>query len=581
MSTASTQLLFQTDPALGLPPWIAFNRPLRVLCATRLDDVLPLLREVEIARTHGQWAAGFVTYEAAPAFDPALATHAPGSLPLVWFGLFHAPEPGAAPPWPEAGPGLELKPDLDATTYFERIAAIKEAIARGETYQVNFTLRLRGRAPMDPLTTFARLHHAQRGGYSALVKHPAFTLCSASPELFFLQQGALLTCRPMKGTATRGPSWMDDEAQRTALQASPKDRAENVMIVDMVRNDLGRLTPAGAVHTRSLFDTQRLPTLWQMTSTVEAQTAAGLPEIFSALFPCASITGAPKVRTTQIIQELETGPRGIYTGALGFAGPQNVAQFNVAIRTLFLDHPTGQAEYGIGSGVVWDSEPVREYEECLSKSMILGGNPGPFALLSTLAWRSTSGYALLDRHLARVGRAALYFGFPFDETRVRQVLLEAAGNFREPAQRVRLTVSPDGTPGVETAPLPPPSDRPWRVAWAPESVDTSDPFLYFKTTRRAVYTRARDAQPGVDDVLLWNNRHEATESTMANLAVQRGDVWITPPVACGLLDGVLRAELLACGDLREDVLTIDDVRRAPALALLNSVRGWIPAVLSS
>ncbi len=568
-------LLFQTDPALGLAPWLRFANPVQVLCTHRLEEVRPILSEVEKARSRGLWAAGFVTYEAARAFDPALATHNPGPLPLAWFGLFNPPLPAPAPLWPEADGPLELVPDLEAKAYAARIADIKEAIARGETYQVNFTFRLRGHAPSDPASVFARLHHAQRGGYSALIETPDFSLCSASPELFFLQQDERLTCRPMKGTAARGANWSEDEARGKALQRSEKNRAENVMIVDMIRNDLGRLVPAGAVQTRSLFDVQRLPTLWQMTSTVEAHGRAGLDETFSALFPCASITGAPKVRTTQIIKELETSPRGIYTGAMGFAGPGGLAQFNVAIRTLAVDHRSGRAEYGIGSGVVWDSESESEYDECRSKAHILQHAPGPFQLLATMAWRHEAGFVLLDRHLDRLRRAATYFGFPFNEQTIRQALHSAVQH----KCRIRLLIAPNGSPTIETSPLPAPATTPWKLAIAQEPVDEDDPFLYFKTTHREIYERARRAHPKADDVLLVNRRGEVTETTIANLAIRRGDRWITPPISCGLLDGIQRAELLACGEITEGVLTLDEVRAAPALALLNSVRGWWAASL--
>jgi para-aminobenzoate synthetase/4-amino-4-deoxychorismate lyase len=573
------RLLMQTDPALGLAPWLRFERPQRVLAATRVEEIRPLLREVEAARQRGQWAAGYVTYEAAPAFDDALVTHPAGPLPLAWFALFDAPEPDAEPAWPESGPGLDLQPDVDASTYQSHVARIKEAIARGETYQVNYTLRLHGARPSDPPEeVFARLHHAQRGGYSARLEMPEATICSASPELFFLQHGTRLTCRPMKGTAARGASWTDDEARGQALRHSAKDRAENVMIVDMVRNDLGRLSAAGAVHTERLFDVQRLPTLWQMTSTVTAETGADLEGIFAALFPCASITGAPKVKTTELIRELEATPRGVYTGAIGFVGP-GLAQFNVAIRTLVLDHHRGTAEYGVGSGVVWDSDAGAEYRECLSKALILLPAPAPFHLVATLAWRPGEGYGLLDRHLARLQRAATYFGFAFAPGRILESLQVSASQFPPVPLRVRLRVDHHGSCRVEHRPLPPPADRPWRITLAARPVSSRDRFLHFKTTRRAVYEEAKADFPEHDEVILWNERGEITEGCITNIALQRDGRWVTPPVTCGLLGGVMREEWLASGELIEGIITLDEFRHAPALALFNSVRGWIPAQL--
>ena len=575
-----TTLLLQTDPALGLPPWLRFVHPQRILCAHRLADVLGVLAEAERARQEGSWVAGFVTYEAAPAFDGAMTAHAPGPLPLVWLGVYAEPGP-ASPPGDNPGhSGLALEPDLDAAAYACHLASIKDAIARGETYQVNFTLRLRGPAALDPEAAFAHLYHAQPGGYAACFTHRDFSICSASPELFFLQSGDHITCRPMKGTAPRGCSWADDERRGLTLQQSSKERAENVMIVDMVRNDLGRLAPAGSVETPRLFEVQRLPTLWQMTSTVIARTEAGLPELFSALFPCASITGAPKIKTMEIIRHLESGPRGIYTGALGFAGPGRKAQFNVAIRTLVLDHNRRTAEYGIGSGVVWDSRPACEYEECLSKAWVLGPRARRFDLLATLAWRPETGFVLLHRHLRRLERAARYFGFSFSAAGIAQALQEAVPRFNGTPSRVRLLVDPAGQPTIAHGSLPPVLSHPWRVALSSQPVSSTDRFLYFKTTRREVYEQARSSRPDLDDVILWNERGEITESCLANLALCRNGQWITPPVSCGLLEGIMREELLAQGILREEVIHLDDLARAEGLALLNSLRGWIPARLS-
>ncbi len=575
-----TKLLLQTDPALGLPPWLEFVHPQRILCTRRVEDVLGVLTEAERARQEGSWVAGFVTYEAAPAFDRAFTAHAPGPLPLLWFGVYAEPVPANPPDDIPARPGLALEPDLDAVAYARHLASIKDAIARGETYQVNFTLRLHGPAALEPEDAFAHLYHAQPGGYAACFIHRDFSICSASPELFFLQSGDRVTCRPMKGTAPRGSSWTDDELRGLTLQQSSKERAENVMIVDMVRNDLGRLAPAGSVETPRLFEVQRLPTLWQMTSTVTARTEAGLPGIFSALFPCASITGAPKIRTMEIIQRLERGPRGIYTGALGFAGPGRKAQFNVAIRTLLIDPIRQTAEYGVGSGVVWDSRPEREYEECLSKAWVLGPRARRFDLLATLAWRPETGFVLLHRHLRRLERAARYFGFSFSAAGITQALQEAVPHFNREPCRVRLLVDLAGQPTIAHGPLPPALSHPWRVALASQPVSSADCFLHFKTTHRAVYERAQASRPDMDDVILWNERGEITESCLANLALCRNGQWITPPVSCGLLDGIMREELLAQGILQEEVIHQDDLARAEGLALLNSLRGWIPARLS-
>lgn len=570
------RVLLQGAPALGLPPWIAFRRPLREIAATRLADVAGALRDLEEALAQGHWVAGFLSYEAAPAFDPALRVPPAGPWPLLWFGVYATWQASDPPGTDGPAEGWTGDAAVDAQAYAATIARIKDLIGRGETYQVNYTLRLEGPAPAQPARAFAQLHGAQQGGYSAYIETEDFALCSASPELFFRQHGPLITCQPMKGTAPRG-RWTEEDAERgLALQASAKDRAENVMIVDMVRNDLGRIARPGTVRTVSLFDRQRLPTVWQMTSTVTAETDAGLADILRALFPSASVTGAPKVRTMDIIRQLEDRPRGVYTGAIGFAGPGRMAQFNVAIRTLQVDRRAHRAVYGIGSGIVWDSDAGREYEECRSKALVLQPVPD-FQIQTTLRWEPASGYGLLPRHLARLERAARYFDFVWDPDAVQAALARQAASFPAAARRVRLLVARDGAPTVESGPAPVPSAAPRRVALAHRPVDTSSPFLFFKTTLRRAYDDARARRPDVDDVILWNEQGEITESTICNVAVRRDGRWITPPVSCGLLAGVLREELLARGELQEGVITRAEFEAAPDIALFNAVRGWMKA----
>ncbi len=555
----------------GQPPWIGFSGRPTLLEATRHADVLPLLREVERATGRGRWAAGFVSYEAAPAFDPALAAHPPGALPLAWFALFDSWEP-AAPPGPAEPAAPELAPALPAPGYAERIARIKDCIARGETYQVNFTFPLRGVDPAPPFGRFAALFAAQRSRYSAFIETDNFSAASVSPELFFSRAGDRLTCRPMKGTAARG-RWTEEDADAAErLRASTKDRAENVMIVDMMRNDLGRIARPGTVVTRRLFDVERLPTVWQMTSTVEAESGAGLPEIFQALFPCASVTGAPKVRTMRIIRELEPEPRGLYTGAVGQAGPDRRAQFNVAIRTLVRQAASGETRYGIGSGVVWDSDPDREYEECLAKARVLAPIPA-FRLFTTLRWTREAGARLWERHVERLARSAEYHDFPFERAAAEEALRAAAAAFPGGARRVRILLAPDGGIAVEHSPLDAMPPAPRRIAPASAPVAAGDRFLFHKTTRRGVYEAARAARPDAEDVLLWNDAGEITETTIANVAVLRAGRWTTPPIRCGLLPGVMREELLADGSWIEGPVRRDELPAGSELQLANALRG--------
>lgn len=554
----------------GQPDWLRFESPAEILATREISGVRPILRQVEAATERGFWAVGFVAYEAAPAFDNALQTHSPGPLPLAWFAIYEQWQPGSEP---DANPpALHLAPMLDESGYIAKLNAIKGCIARGETYQVNFTFPFCGHDTASPFTRFAGLYRAQRSQYSAFIETTEFAICSTSPELFFLQMGDELLCRPMKGTARRG-RWPEEDAMfAERLQTSPKERAENIMIVDMMRNDLGRIAHVNSVRTARLFDIERLPTVWQMTSTVEAQSSAGLDAIFGALFPCASVTGAPKAKTMEIIRDLESAPRGVYTGAIGIIGPNRHTRFNVAIRTLTIEKIASTATYNVGSGVIWDSEPKREYAECFAKALVLE-KPGEFSILTTLRWEPETGCALWPRHSSRIERAARHFGYPFDAEHLRNEFERAASVFPLTPQRVRLLIDPKGAISVEHRDLPLASSNPTRIALAPAPLDVNSPFLFHKTTQREIYECARAARPDADDVLLWNEAGEITETTIANVAVKIDGRWVTPAVASGLLAGVMREELLARGEWVEGTVHRVDVPPGSELQLANAVRG--------
>lgn len=562
--------------------WLRFRHPVATVAADRVEDVRTCLREVERAvADRGLYAAGWVAYEAAPAFDAALAVRPPGALPLLWFGLFADPEPIELPPANSPATG-DWQPDVAPAAYADAFAEIKRRIRAGDTYQVNYSYRLRCNAfAADPWQAFLALVHAQRAPFGAYVAAGPWRLCSASPELFFRLDGTRLESRPMKGTAARGRSAAEDRARRGALLASEKERAENLMILDMARNDLGRIARPGTVDVLRLCAPEKYPTVWQLVSAVAAETDASVAEIFAALFPPASIVGAPKARTMEIIAGLETSPRQAYTGAIGFLAPGRRAQFNVAIRTLLADVRTGRAEYGVGGGIVWDSDPEAEQAECRAKARILSAPPRPpFDLLETMLWTPADGIRLLELHLARLRDSADYFDYPCDLARIRTALETLVRTLPPTPQRLRLLLAEDGTPTLRSSPLAPLASGPFfRVALARRPVDPDDVFLYHKTTHRRVYEEAKADFRGHDDVILWNDVGEATESTIANLAVELDGALCTPPVDCGLLPGVARAELLARGVLRERRLSLDDLRAAPRLFLLNSVRGLIPAVL--
>jgi para-aminobenzoate synthetase/4-amino-4-deoxychorismate lyase len=555
--------------------WLRFERPLAILEARTLSEVGPVLERVEQETgRRNRWAAGFVAYEAAPAFDRALTVRPPDPvLPLLWFGIYGEPVDAPRAAWPPAPPAAapDWIPNVTEADYARAIGRIKDHIRRGDTYQVNYTIRLRAPLTRPPRALFTTLIDAQEPAYGAFIETDAWALCSASPELFFEWEGDALCSKPMKGTRPRGLWPAEDRRLAAELAAAEKDQAEHIMIVDMVRNDLGRIARTGSVTVERPFALEAYPTLWQMTSAVRCATDAGLADILGALFPCASITGAPKARTMALIAELETAPRGIYTGALGYVAPGRRARFSVAIRTVRADLKTGLAEYGTGGGIVWDSTADAELDECRVKARILTRRLPAFDLLETLLWNPEDGFFLLDRHLDRLMESAAFFGFTLDRPAVLERLEETVGGRAPGPHRVRLVVPKNGPMRVEAAPLKP-FPVPFRVAPAREPVDPADPFLYHKTTRRLAYEQARLSRGDCDDVLLWNPKGELTESTLANVLVETGGTWWTPPVSCGLLGGVYRAELLARGAIRERIIRMDEVTAATPIRLINSVR---------
>jgi para-aminobenzoate synthetase/4-amino-4-deoxychorismate lyase len=576
------------NPASG--EWLAFEHPVRTLEARTVDAVLDILKAAEAASDAGCWAVGYISYEAAAAFDPALVTHpATAAIPLVRFDIYTTatvvpPPVGETETTQTALAGQHATPSINRADYTQALSTIRDLIEAGDSYQVNFTYQLKLPAPTDTATLFAQLVEGHRPPCAAGLEYPDFSICSLSPELFFQRDGQQVISRPMKGTARRAPLPEDDEAAGEALRNSSKNRAENVMIVDMIRNDLGRVALPGSVTVPDLFALERYPTVWQLTSTVAARTSATTVDILRALFPCASITGAPKTRTMQIITELESGPRGIYCGAIGLFGPQQQAWFNVAIRTALIDRQTSRLSYGVGGGIVWDSSDRDEYAETQAKAAILGETPPHFQLLETLRWDPATGYLLLDRHLARMAASASYFDYDFDDTAVRSNLQQAIAA-ASAAMRVRLLVDRDGTITIESAPLDLPATdnvaaAPVRLRLAASPIDPASPFLYHKTTNRAVYeTLRRSAPADCDDLILWNRRGEVTETTIANLVFTIDGQRVTPPLSAGLLAGTYRAELLASGDLVERSIPVTQLRRLKTISVINSVRGERPAQL--
>jgi para-aminobenzoate synthetase/4-amino-4-deoxychorismate lyase len=553
---------------------LAFGPPRRTIEARTLAEVLPALGAVDAAARAGSWAVGYVAYEAAPAFDAALTVREPGPGPLCWFGIHDAPlGPPPAGAWDARLVGLA--PELEAAAHAGSVERLREAIAEGTAYQVNMTLRFHGRLDGDPLALYRRLRAAQGGGQTVYLRAGDRAVVSASPELFLHRRGDRVVTRPMKGTARRGRWPEEDEAVARALAASPKERAENVMIADLLRNDLGRVAELGSVHASALFEPERYRTVWQLTSTVEARisTSVSLAALFAAAFPCGSVTGAPKASAMTLIAAEERSPRGVYCGAAGVVVPGGDCAFNVAIRTAEVTLATGATRYGAGGGITFASTAAHEWDELLAKAAVLDLDPAHPTLLETMRLEGGR-VALLDRHLARLQGSARYHGSPLDLAAVRSLVEREAGD-----ARLRLLLPPDGTARLERTPLPAPLDGPAKVAISRAPTVSSDPARFHKTTAREFYESRRAARPDCFDVILVNEANEPAESTIANLVVELDGKRVTPKLEAGLLPGVFRAELIATKQVRERALTLAELLGARRLWLVNALRGWVEARL--
>jgi para-aminobenzoate synthetase/4-amino-4-deoxychorismate lyase len=560
-----------------------------ILSATTLNEVLPLLKAVEEATASGAFAVVMLSYEAAPVFDRALTTHQPDDFPLAWAAIFDDPPVPAkettrgnynVSPW---------QPLVARSQYETSIEQIRDLIAGGHTYQVNYTFPLVCEFNGDPLAWYNDLCQAQRAPYSAYLDLGRNKILCLSPELFFRRQGNRLTTMPMKGTAKRGRWLKEDDELARRLRKSEKERAENVMIVDLLRNDLGKISTPGSVEVTKLFELERYDTLWQMTSTVESNVNSqmGLTELLRALFPCGSITGAPKIRTMEIIRKLEPFPRRLFTGTIGLIRPGGDCCFNVAIRTVVIDSVTGRATFGVGGGITFGSTPKSEYEECLVKTAFLTQAVREFKLLESMLLEEGE-FFLLERHFTRLRESAQYFDFKFDEAKTRALLQQAIAAHCAGRWKFRLLLCRDGAVEVEAALLSqaisPGSDSsqlPLRVKLSAASVDVNDRFLFHKTTNRARYDQAFESAPNCDDVILWNEAGEVTESTIANIVVSLDGQLCTPPVESGLLGGTFRAQLLHDGTIHERRILTQELKAARSFFLINSVRKWMPAMLEN
>jgi len=561
--------------------WLKFSAPSQVIKVNCLAEVASGWQLVnELVQKYQLYAVGLISYEAASAFDSSLVTQLNNSFPLLWFGLYDQPEIVDLPE-SSANFSLDWQPNVSEELYYQAIAKIKNYIAQGDTYQVNYTIKLLAEFTKSPWEYFLQLVQAQQADYSAYLDLEDWVICSASPELFFSCDRDLITTRPMKGTVARGYSCDRDLALAQWLHNSEKNRAENVMIVDMIRNDLAKIAQLNSIKVANLFQVEKYPTLWQMTSTVNAKTKASVVDIMPAMFPCASITGAPKSRTMEIIRELEIQPRNVYTGTIGFIAPNSKAQFNVAIRTVVINKKNNRAEYGVGGGIVWDSLGKHEYQECQVKAQILTQKYPKFSLLETILWTAHEGYFLLNYHLQRLEKSAFYFGFNLDLSAIDKRLQLLANSLEDKPHKVRLIVENKGQIHCEAIPLCLSKlslSQPVKLCLAAKAIDIDNPFIYHKTTNREFYNNILKSYPDYNDVILWNERQEITETCIANIVVKINGLLLTPPVKSGLLAGTFRAHLLAEKKITEAIISKKDLLQCENIYVINSVRKWQNAV---
>ncbi|MEQ6390111.1 aminodeoxychorismate synthase component I [Bacillaceae bacterium S4-13-58] len=567
---------------VDLPSQNLFINPLRILEARTIEEIETLFLEIEKENECGHYVAGFVSYEAASAFDKHHKVHPRNSdFPLAWFGVYDKAEAYSFEE-KNTSPNFnvsEWELNITEENYQSSLTTIKEAIRNGDTYQVNFTARLHANFEGDDFGFYQSLKQKQQTSYSAYLNTGRYRILSVSPELFFHVKNERITTKPMKGTAKRGRFLAEDQIYKSNLFHSEKERAENVMIVDLLRNDIGKIAKPGTVTVPRLFEIETYPTVHQMTSTITADLQEGtkISDWFRALFPCGSITGAPKISTMEYIASLESSPRDVYCGAIGIITPDREAIFNVPIRTVVIDMKKKKATYGVGSGVTWDSTAEGEYHELYTKARILTENHKDFELLESILLEEGK-YPLLKYHLQRLQQSSEYFLFAYSEAKIVDELNLFAQKHPHGSFKIRLILDQMGginMEGVEVFKI----EEPISCKLAQTPIDSADPFLFHKTTHREMYEKHNREE--AFSVLLFNEKEEITEFTIGNVVVEINGEFFTPPIECGLLPGIFRQKLLEEGIIKEKMIKKEDLHHVDQIWFINSIRGWLQVNLEN
>ena len=579
-------LLFDDARDRGVPCRL-YAAPIGEIVAHEIDAIAPALARLREAVANGHHVAGWLSYDAGYALEPKLRPLARrlGTTPLLWFGLFHTycslddAERAEFLGDPASAHLGQPRPRIDRAAYLAAAAQVKDHLDAGDFYQANLTFGCDVALTGSPLAAYAQMRARSNAGWGGVIRHPGGWLLSLSPEQFFTLQGGQLEAKPMKGTAPRRADPAADRAEAEALAANPKQRAENLMIVDLLRNDLARVAEAGSVAVPDLFAVESFPTVHQMVSRVTARLAQGVDAVgvLETLFPCGSITGAPKIAAMAALRELEPEARGIYTGSMGWIEPGGDAAFKVLIRTLEIDENVLLARLGLGSGLVADSVVEDEWAECLLKGKFVASDPAEFDLIETMRFDPETGIADLDRHLDRLDGSAARFDFPFNRHAARNELQAATFRRSEPAM-LRLLLSPTGAMAIELKPVPKVPHQPVEVAVRPLPVASDDIRLGYKTTARAFMEVAR-REGGKYETIFVDPEGRLTEGSYTSIFVERDGRYLTPPIARGLLPGLLRARLIEEGRAEEADLTVDDL--TDGFYIGNAVRGLIKARLAN
>ena len=547
-----------------------FTQPIRELKTRDLSEVADLLAQVESYQEQGYYVVGYVSYEAAPAFEEKLAVHKAPLLAeyLLYFTVHDRVETSSIPlTYDDIDLSSKWQEVTSAEDYEKAIAQIHHHLRQGDTYQVNYTVQLKQDLNANPFDIYNRMVVEQEAGYNAYIEHDEMAVISMSPELFFEQNDRELTTRPMKGTTQRGVTDDEDLKEAAWLEQDPKNRSENMMIVDLLRNDMNRISEVGSEHVERLCQVEQYSTVWQMTSTIKSQLRpdVDLVAVFRSLFPCGSITGAPKIATMEIIKNLEPQPRGVYCGTIGILLPNGRRIFNVAIRTIQLHQ--GKAIYGVGGGITWDSTWESEYREVHQKAAVLYRKQARFQLITT-GKISQKSLLFEEQHLERMTKASRYFAFPFDSEYFRQKIEEecqACASYQD--YRLRISLSKSGEIELSRQILTPLSPSFCKAKLCLQEADLNQSFTYFKTTHRPHLSL------GEQEKIYHNKSGELLETSIGNLVLKIAGKLYTPPISLGILPGIYRQHLLETGQIEEKVLTLADLNQAEAVYGCNAVRG--------